>query len=148
MVIIAIGNPLRGDDGVSHLVAERICRRLSGRVTLLKRTAPEITDALVVKDLGAGTVVVVDACREDLRDGFVIIKGPFNQESQGLTHSITLLEFMQLLCSLVKGIQVYLVLVRAEEFGFSEGISKAALANASRAAEGIIKLFHKERKNG
>ncbi len=64
-LVIGIGNPLRGDDGVGWRLAEPLeaRRRAAVRPTLAVRMVQQLTPELVAELAGAGRVLFVDAWR-------------------------------------------------------------------------------------
>ena len=68
-LVIAIGNPLRGDDGVAHLVA----KALSARPGLRKRKVVQLTPEIAAEIPAYRIVVFVDAdaSADDARIGLV-----------------------------------------------------------------------------
>lgn len=69
ILVIGLGNDLRGDDGAGL----RVVRRLAGRVPESVRLVEAVPDAVALLDLwkGADEVVVVDAMRSGLPAGTV-----------------------------------------------------------------------------
>ena len=66
-VVIGIGNPDRGDDGVGHVVAYAL-RAQCPRGTLVMTHSGEATSLLAAMD-GAARVLIVDACQSGASAG-------------------------------------------------------------------------------
>lgn len=120
---IAIGNPLRGDDGVAHLVVDAAPANVEVRheVQLTPELAPLVAEA--------GIVVIVDAA---------LIGRPSAPSAAGLTHHLdpeTLIRVAREYYGF-RG-QAYLCSVAAESFEPGAALSGRAAA-AARIAAGLL----------
>ena len=64
-LILGIGNPDRGDDGIGPLVARRLIGRVPAGIAVMERTGDAL--ALIEDWAGRDMVVLVDAARRRLR---------------------------------------------------------------------------------
>jgi hydrogenase maturation protease len=88
ILLIGYGNPLRGDDGVGYVLAERLAERFNRddlRVALLHQLTPE-----VVADIAGATHVIFIDAREGSNSGTVICEVVQPQHSGAIfTHQAT-----------------------------------------------------------
>jgi hydrogenase maturation protease len=130
MLLIAIGNPWRRDDGAAVAAAalvEDCCRTLAVR---------ELTPELAAEIAGETTVVFVDA---DVRPGEVEIRkmaGDACLAPAPLTHSLGP-EAVLALARALYGFEgsAWECAIPGEDFGEGEGLSAAAALHVERAAE-------------
>jgi hydrogenase maturation protease len=143
-LLIAYGNPLRGDDGVGWAVAaavEAACasRRLPYRVLTVHQLTPELASDVA----GAERVVFVDAAC-DATPGEVISRAvrPANGPPHGLTqHSYdpgTLLWLARQAHGRAPD-EAWLITVGGDRFDCEEALSPAVEASVSRACAEAVR---------
>ena len=127
---IAVGNPLRGDDGVGR----RVLDLLESRAALFLRVQ-QLTPELSEEIARAQNVIIIDA---DVTPGTPRIERIAPQQVRGspLTHAMTPAEVVGLAVHLFgfDG-EAFLCHVPGITFDPGEGLSTEAEANAHRAAE-------------
>jgi hydrogenase maturation protease len=127
-LIITIGNPLRRDDGVAHVVAERLPRDPRIRVRPVLQLTPEIAAEIE----GYDSVVFVDADVTVAR----LTMAPVNESElcPALTHASTPPEIVELSRSLF-GFAGTALLCRipVDDLTSGEGLSRRAAESAALA---------------
>lgn len=139
MLVIAIGNPWRRDDGAAMAAAARIedcCRAI--------RVA-ELTPELALEMAAERIVVFVDA---DIRPGEPEIRElpPPEQEPAGmLTHSFTP-AMLVALARMLYGFQgqAWTCSIPGEDFGEGEGLTPQTAARAEKAAALLRRLSRRQ----
>jgi hydrogenase maturation protease len=142
-LVIGIGNPDRGDDGVGALVVRLLAAR-TGEAGV--RTVAQRGDAVALLELLDGTehAIIVDACRSGAPPGtvrrFDVERAPLPADAAPIvTHGLTLdqaLELARTLGRLPPRCTVYAIEARSFAVGAAPGpaVSAAALALAERLA--------------
>ncbi|MCU0241252.1 MAG: hydrogenase maturation protease [Vicinamibacteria bacterium] len=134
VVVIAMGNPLRGDDGVAMRIVEQIEENRETRVITVHQLTPEL--AIDLRD--AVGIVFVDACRGE-RPGEVRAcgLGPW-PTTQPFTHSLTPASFLAYL-EILHGQRppAAIVTITGADFGFSERLSPLVLQAMPAALRAI-----------
>jgi hydrogenase maturation protease len=135
-VVLAIGNTLRGDDGVADHVADLLGARSGVDVRRVHQLTPELAEELA----HATAVVFVDAdprATEARLERLI----PAPQRSP-LTHSVTAGELV-MLAEQLYGFQgvAYLCHVPAEDFTEGDSLSEVAEAGARAAAQCVLALL-------
>ena len=135
-VVLAIGNTLRGDDGVADHVADLLGARSGMNVRRVHQLTPELAE-----DISHATAVVfVDAdpaVAEARLDR--LVPGP---QRSPFTHSVTPGDLV-LLAEQLYGFQgvAYLCHVPAENFTEGDSLSEVAEAGARAAAQCVLALL-------
>jgi hydrogenase maturation protease len=129
---IAIGNPLRADDGVAHTVLDR----LGGVPGLVRRDVLQLTPEIAAEIAGFQNVVFIDA---DVAGADVYLAAVEPRIAiQPLTHQSTPADIAGLAKRLYgfTGRALY-CRIPARTFGYGEGLSEAAQAFAEGAVIAI-----------
>ena len=125
-LFIALGNPLRRDDGV----AARVIKLLQPTAS---RTMIQATPELAAEIAGARRVVFIDACT----DGEQVQLHPLPESSSpALTHSLgpgAIVALSRRLYGFTG--EAWLCRVPGEDFGVGEGLSETGECNAELAAQ-------------
>lgn len=139
MLVIGIGNELRGDDAAGLLAARRVRERLAGRDVAVRELEGD-PSALLAAWEGADAVVVLDTMRSGAAAGtvrrFDAAAQPLPAELTGSTstHALGLAEAVELARALGR-LPARLVVLAIEGTGFAAG---AALTDGVR--EGLERL--------
>lgn len=141
VLIVGYGNPLRGDDGVGWVIAERLRRLLPPEIVTVQthvQLVPELAVDLSKVDL----VVFVDA-RAAEPFGAISCEcvDPLLPSSAFSHHSTpnTLLAYAQQFFGKVP--QAFLVSINGSDFGYREGLSPSVQASVPKAIEVISNLI-------
>lgn len=142
LVVLAIGNTLRGDDGVAAHVADLLGACAGVDVRRVHQLTPELAEEVA----RARAVIFVDA-DPHVAAARVERLTPAPR-SATLTHSVTPGELV-MLAERLYGFQGtgYLCHVPAENFGAGESLSEVAEAGARVAAECLRRLLAEVREN-
>lgn len=129
LILIAIGNPLRGDDGVAQRVLQLLETEADTRVVL--QLAPEIAEDVA----GYETVVFLDADAQADTVAIEHLGHAFSGGNSPLTHAANAAEIVALSAALYGFTgRALLCHIPASDFSPGEGLSAAAELAASRAA--------------
>jgi hydrogenase maturation protease len=139
VLVIAYGNPLRGDDGIAWQAAENIERELpSVTVVCAHQLTPELAEAASA----AGTVIFIDATLS-AEPGKVVCKAV--SAECGTPHYSHILAPAQILtlCNQLYGVepQGFLISISGENFDHGEALSAAAINGVPRALAAIRELL-------
>ncbi len=136
IVVLAIGNTLRGDDGVADHVADLLGARAGVDVRRLHQLTPELAEEIA----HAAAVIFVDADPE-VAEARLERLVPAPQRS-AFTHTVTPGDLV-ILAEQLYGFQgvAYLCRVPAENFAEGESLSEVAEAGARAAAECVLALL-------
>ena len=136
ILLIAIGNSLRRDDGAGHRVIELLEPPPDVAVRSVFQLTPELAEDLA----SAGTVVFVDA--SVATDEVTLEPVPAGAGTTPISHSLAPGEVVALAQALYGfGGRAWLCHVPGFDFDDGEGLSPAAEANARRAAEKLRALL-------
>jgi hydrogenase maturation protease len=133
VVVAAVGNPLRGDDGAAWRVAEAIERRWAGRgvrVLVGQQVVPEWAAVLADADL----VYFVDAAvgREGMALERLAPAAPENGSAP--THSLDPATILGMALNLFdRAPEAYLLAIPAADFGFDERLSPSTQLGVEQA---------------
>ena len=132
-VLVAIGNTLRGDDGVAHRVLEYIGEMSGVRSLAVHQLTPEIAQEIA----GAVRVFFIDADTRPGEPAMEAIDGEVTEHSP-IGHTMTAREVAALSRSLFGFLgSAWLVRVPGYDFSATEALSPRAEKNA-RAAVAIL----------
>jgi len=141
-LVIACGNPLRGDDGVGWRIAEALKNhKINGDwiVESVHQLTPELAEAISQ----AETVIFVDAS-ESAQEGVVeVVPVPQTDESSAaLSHTSTPGGLVRLARDLYgkAPARAYVVTVGACRFEYSEELSRTAAAAVHKAVAAIQEI--------
>lgn len=154
VVVAGVGHPMRRDDGVGPLVADRVVA-----ASAAVRTRPPVADPLDLLGWwdGADLAVVVDAVRSGAAAGTVVAvelgdprpdgapaagdAGAGSGRAVTSTHGIGLVDALRLARALGRApARVVLVSVEGEDFGWGEGLSPAVAAAVPGATARVLAL--------
>jgi hydrogenase 3 maturation protease len=143
-LLITIGNPLRGDDGVGSFVGERVRFKSPGHGVINAYTTPENIVQTAI-DFKPGKIVLLDAAHFGGRPGeFRIIPlEHINQQTVISTHSFPL----SVTFSIVKedtGAELVALGVEPASMEYEEGLTPAV----KESALNLIKYFNDEPYGG
>ena len=142
-MVIALGNPLRGDDAVAHHAADYLNARTGSRVAVLKRPSLDIADLPRLRGFNPTRLFIVDACRNVHDDkGFILFRHEGRFPPRGSYHTMPPDEYCHLAELLDCRPSVYNVLIAGYDYGHHSGLTPAARENASAAAEKILKIIN------
>ncbi len=135
-LLIAIGNSLRGDDGVAHRVLELI----GPAATVTQRSVMQLTPELAGEFASAGTVIFIDA-DINAREPYFERLSAHSANGIPLAHFLTPAELLCLATAIYhfRG-DAFLCHVPAAVFGHNEVLSSRAETAAHRAADLIWDL--------
>lgn len=140
VVIVGIGNTLRGDDGCGPALIERLQGKINA-VCIDAGTAPENYTGKIIKEKPE-TILIVDAVHLGLTPGkYDILKGRDILKSGFTTHDMSPNMFIDYL-SKETGAQVYMLGVQPKAVSFGDNMSR----NMEEALKEIEKLI-KEARN-
>lgn len=133
-LVIACGNPLRGDDGVAHVAADIVrAWNLPGvRVLTVHQLAPELIDDLKQAD----RVLFLDACMDTLSAAFDVRSVEPNKSRRLFGHHESPENLLALLQDLERQTPpAWLLAVRGASFEHGEGLSDATQQHLHEALE-------------
>ena len=142
--IIGFGNRHRRDDGIGPHVTDRLKSRFgdAGRVNMvsLHQLVPELAE-----DLRAATgVFFIDAAQGPVPGGCSWSEVRPVSDMHRIAHSLTanaLLGLTQLIYDRCP--PAWMVSVQGSDFGFGEGLSRAAAESANRVTGEIARVIHR-----
>ena len=140
VLVVGVGNPDRGDDGVGPAVVDELARRAPAGVDLLAVLLPtRLSDAWEGRD----DVVVVDAVRTGREPGSVVVEqvaqrrlarsGVAGTHGFGVADAIELARALELLPA-----RVTLVGVEAADFTPGSGLSPSVASAVQPAADAVV----------
>ena len=136
-LVIALGNPLREDDGAGWAVAQALHQCQDVRVLVVHQLMPEMAEEVSRAD----AVVFVDARRGGLAGELrTVALAPAAAEPR-LAHVVepeTLLHYAQILYG--RAPQAWLVSIAGERFGLGDGLSASVLRAGTAAAQQVRAL--------
>jgi hydrogenase maturation protease len=142
VLVVGIGNPDRGDDGVGPTVARRLRGRVPSGVSIIERSGDVL--ALIEDWSGFSSVIVIDAVAPITKPGRVhrldLSKTPLPVAfAPRSTHAFGLAETVELARSLSRLPQfIVAYLVEGEQFETGAPLSPAVGEAAEEAVERII----------
>ncbi len=148
VLILGIGNPLRGDDGAGWVLAERLAAawpRFTGLVSLrrVQQLTPELAEEIA--ELGPKLVIFADAAAENQTAAVKVLRREEAVElggsEWGSSHALGAAQLMEMTRRLYNfDCDAWLVTVPGVEFGHGEGLSTVAEAGI----EGALRLVKGE----
>jgi len=143
LVLLGVGNPVRGDDSVGLYIADRLRTILGSRPGLKVEAAPTHPElALSRIDLERSRVLVFDAVETGMSAGSILLAN-IGDTRYGFfaTHNLPL----KLLPSVAGNLEKISILgVQPDDLGVGESISPAVRA----AAEDVVKEVESQLKGG
>ena len=136
MVILGIGNPLRGDDGFGPALIERLQGRVKA-VCLDGGSAPEVYAGKIVKER-PDTILIVDALHLGRRPGeYEVLRKDEIARMGFSTHDISpnmLLDYLQI----ETGAGIYMLGVQPESLRFGLELSEPVRQTLKKLEEELI----------
>ncbi len=136
MVILGIGNPLRGDDGFGPALIERLQGRVKA-VCLDGGSAPEVYAGKIVKER-PDTILIVDALHLGRRPGeYEVLRKDEIARMGFSTHDISpnmLLDYLQI----ETGAGIYMLGVQPESIRFGLELSEPLRKTLKKLEEELI----------
>jgi hydrogenase maturation protease len=145
VLVVGIGNPDRGDDGVGPAIAHRLSRRIPPGVGVLKCAGDVLT--LIMDWEGVTSVILVDATAPITQPGRVhrldVAKNPLPIDfARPSTHSFGLAETVELARSLgTLPASVVAYLIEGEQFESGASLSPAVARAVDEVVEQICLDF-------
>jgi hydrogenase maturation protease len=139
VVIVGVGNPLRGDDAVGTEVARRL--QGSGSFTVLCcEAAPENFLGPIIK-AHPDVILLIDAADLGAAPGTIRLLGSTEfPQSSFSTHNMSPAGFLGFLKTQLPKVECLLLLVQPASCGFGEGLSPAAEQAAGEIAAALREL--------
>jgi len=140
LVLIGVGNPLRGDDGVGVEIARTIMRFLrSGRVKVL--IVEDRVDLIprMLRNVNPRIILIFDAADFGGRSGEIRIMSP--DEASGKTISTHEMPLDLMLRLAEKNVPAYVLGIQVETLELGRGISPAVKAAAGEVASFLLNLL-------
>ena len=142
VLVVCYGNPLRGDDGVGWIVAEKL-RQRSLPESVVVQTHIQLTPELAADLSEADLAIFIDACDAE-PVGAVSCKpiAPSALSSSSFSHRLTpdlLLSHAQHLFG--RAPKAFLISVNGSEFGYQDTVSPAVREAAGKVVEQVLELL-------
>jgi len=142
VLVVCYGNPLRGDDGVGWIVAEKL-QQMSLPDFVAIQTHIQLTPELAVDLSEADLVIFIDACDAE-PVGVVSCKPvtPLPSSSSSFSHHLTpelLLSHAQRLFG--RAPKAFLISVNGSKFDYQDTVSPAVREAAGKAVEQVLRLL-------
>ncbi|MGE5279787.1 MAG: hydrogenase 3 maturation endopeptidase HyCI [Deltaproteobacteria bacterium] len=139
IVIVGIGNPLRGDDGLGPLLVGRLKGRVPA-VCIDAGSAPENYAGAVIRE-EPDTVLLIDSVHLGEAPGSAALLEEDEIARSGLsTHDIPLSMFIGYLKSRTRA-RVFLLGVEPQSLAFGEGICEAVQKSLETIAKDIMEVL-------
>jgi hydrogenase maturation protease len=138
VLLIAFGNPLRGDDGIAWRVAEEIRRTMPGMAVLCVH---QLTPELAEDASRAGRVIFIDAARNGEPGEIRCHTVPPDDRSLNFSHSLAPSQVLTI-CKQLYGAEPrgLLVSITGECFAHGEALSPRVIDALSQTVTMIKKL--------
>ncbi len=130
LLLLAVGNPARGDDGLGPALLERLAPEAGDGVELLLDYQLQVEHALDLA--GREAVLFIDATRAAV--GVQLSRVHPAQALPALSHALTPAGVLHVAQRLGQPLpQAWQLAIEGESFGLGEGLSEAASARLSQA---------------
>jgi hydrogenase 3 maturation protease len=142
VVIIGIGNPIRGDDSVGLKIAQDLQGKIPRNVYLIEcETVPE-SFAQSIVDFDPTRIILIDAAVMDKRAGDSVLVDP---ESLPVfpaisTHALPLRIFCDFITKNTRA-KIVLLLIEPDQTSFGENLSPIVDDSAKKIVNLFIKIF-------
>ena len=144
IVIVGIGNILRGDDALGPLLIERLKDNVDA-VCIDAGSAPENYVGKIAK-LKPDTVLIIDAVHLGLKPGeYEILKKKDINENSFTTHNLSPTMFIEYLEKEISA-EVYVLGVQPEDISFGKNISANAEKTLTELSQLIISSINSKRE--
>ena len=142
ILLLGIGNTLKGDDGVGPLLAAKLKGKIDAEV-IDCGTAPENYTASIRRK-EPGTIVIIDVVDLKLKPGSVRIVDPADIKDETFsTHTISLKTFANFIKTEANA-EVVIIGVQPEKIGFGVGLSEKAFLAVELLEKTIVDLIPKK----
>ena len=140
LVIVGVGNPMRGDDGFGPALAERLAGQGFNATVINAETAPENYLGRIAS-LRPAAVLIVDAVNFGGRPGELRLIDPKDVVHTGeSTHAASLALIEQFLSDSCEDTRTVVLAVQPKSIGFGQEMSKE-VSDAIDNAEKVIKAY-------
>lgn len=140
VVIIGIGNPLRGDDGFGPALINRIKSKISS-VCFDVGSAPENYLGKIITE-NPDTLLIVDAAHLGLTPGAYSVLGAADLQSSGLsTHDFAPNLFLHYLQAQLTGTRIHFLGVQPQNIRLGEKLSTPVKRTLARLTNEIVKTL-------
>lgn len=152
-LIVALGNPLMGDDGAGRAVLDELRRRGAAARARLHDAGAAGVDLLLELE-GVETLVLLDAvCTGDPPGAVRVLEGdeirPYAEERGLGSHQPSLAATLKLAGQLgLLPRRVAIVGIAARQFGLGEGLSSEVAAAIPAAADAVARLLGWDERDG
>jgi hydrogenase 3 maturation protease len=143
LVVVGVGQPLRGDDGAGPAVARRLVVLANASLRVVDAAhAPENCLGPIVR-FRPDAILFIDAARGGLAPGALTWLRPDEADSRGgSTHALSL-EMLAGYLSAETGAAVHVLGIEPGEMAFGEGLSPAVEAAVAQAAATFTTYWRK-----
>jgi len=139
LLVLAVGNPSRGDDALGPMLADMVERAALPGVDVITEFQLQVENALDLED--RERVIFVDACT-GTEGPFVLREAgaaaEFLHTSHALSPEAVLATYQRVMDEAPPPSTI--LCVRGESFGLGEGLSEAAAKNLQTAARALLDL--------
>lgn len=136
LLLLAIGNDGRQDDGLGWAFGQALEANKAFRGDIVYRYQLQIEDALLISDYPA--VLFVDACREELPQGFELIPLQPLANFGVTTHQLAPATVLGLAKQLYEAMpQAYLLKIMGVKWELERGLSESGHKHLRKAIEGF-----------
>jgi hydrogenase 3 maturation protease len=143
VLIVGVGNRLRGDDGAGPLLVEH----LQGKVeaSLLDVGEEPLNYLSVIESVSPDTILIFDAANIGEEEGVVRRLNPedLGNCSTVSTHSIPLYQILELM-KMMTGAEIVIFGIQPSSLGLNEEISSPIVGGVKRFADEIASALGKE----
>jgi len=144
-LIIGIGNNTRQDDGLGWHFLELLEKEGFNPNNLINKYQLMVEDAELIS--GFDSVIFVDACKTELKNGFLFERIYPAEEVSFSTHSVPPNQILSL-CETIyaKNPRAYLLKIQGFQWNIEIGLSKQAETNLKNAFSYFVENFSKIQK--
>ena len=150
-LVIGIGNPYRGDDGVGLAVVQQL-KEIAPRNLKILEASGECT-SLMESWKDSGGVILVDALQSDKRPGAIFRFNALEQRlpagiSRHSTHALGIMEAIEL-ARMINRLPSSLILygIEGKNFQAGFGLSPEVEASVGKAVDLILKDIHSDNQH-
>jgi len=138
IVVIGIGNNTRQDDGLGWAFLDKLEKDGFNEENLLYKYQLMVEDAELIS--AYKTVIFVDACKTDLKDGFAIERIYSSKQVSFSTHAIPPNQILNL-CKTIynKNPIAYIIKIEGYQWDFEISLSEKAHQNLNNSFKYFIK---------
>jgi hydrogenase maturation protease len=143
-MVVGYGNPLRGDDGVGWVAAQKIAQTVDPALVAalgMQQLTPEMAEPISRMDL----VIFIDAAQESEPGQIHSVSvgpGPAVATPASITHELTPQRLLRMARSLYgRWPQAYLFTVSGADFGFSQHLSDEVEQACERLVKEVLAIL-------